>query len=84
MQLDLQHAIEMLNCLDATMEDIIKRNDGGWLYLLESSSGTTPSSSTPPAELANDIKNAKLVLRVTAIMLRNSVNKDIYNSSEVR
>ena len=73
----------MLNCLDAVMEEIVKRNTGGWLYLPEKSIGAASSPTSAPSELANDIKNAKLVLRVTIAMLKNSVNKDIYNSSEV-
>jgi len=69
----------MLNCLDSVLEDIVKRNSNGWMFLLEK----PIPDAVPSLDLEADIQNAKTVLRVTTAMLKNSVNKDIYNSSEV-
>ena len=70
---------ELLNCFDTVLENILSK----WkshLILVESVDGTSGNGQNG---LDDDVMCLKSVLKFTSALLKQTINKDVYNSIEV-
>jgi len=74
--------VEVLNCFDSTMEKIITK----WKnrILLNESPDMVLSDIENGVEFEMDLHCLKKVLKFSASLLRQSINKEVYNSTEVK
>lgn len=73
-QIDLQRCTALLNMIDKELEEITER--GKNILFLSANSSDEPVPDT-------DIEDAKVLLSFTAYLLGNSMNKEVFSSSEV-
>jgi hypothetical protein len=83
--IELMDWIDVLNQFDLIMEEVLAK----WknqLVLYDDNTVSTQESETMtnPGEIRKDIETVRSILHFSTALLKVSVNKEIYNSSEVR
>lgn len=85
MQVDLHQCIALLNLIDSEFEKIIERGKETLFLSNESNTNTVATTSGKnTATQVSEIEDARDLMLFSIHLLRNSVNKDVYNSTEVR
>ena len=79
LQVQLADWKKVLNKLDLRICNIMH----AWRHEIILSAETSGDQPPESADLLSDLDDLKLILRFTSSLLRNAINKEVYNSAEV-
>jgi hypothetical protein len=81
LQIDLHHWSSVLNKIDEALNEIISSNS--WIYLSEDNTAT-PEVSYSQSSSDVVLMKLRVILKFSKNILLHALNKDIYNSAEVK
>ena len=82
--MDLHQCIPLLNLIDCEFEKIIVGGIGSLFLSSELKIAAVVNTEISTAVPANEIQDARDLMLFSIHLLRNSTNKDVFNSTEVR
>ena len=82
--MDLHRCIPLLNLIDCELEKIIEGGKDFFFLSSELNTAAVVNTEKSTEVSANEIQDARELMLFSIHLLRNSTNKDVFNSTEVR